>query len=163
MGPTDSPHQKHAKCGDTTTLGVSLLPVCKSFFSKIQILDIGHAYIQHAVENCQDGIFTGEERRGKRTASEKIPEEKNSQLKKHMESFPGTESHYCRKETDKKKKKNHTSTPVYPSTKCTEWMPKKTGRWGPSQYPAPSTVTHSSQTITLLSADQSLLYAQLCT
>ena len=32
----------------------------------IQILVIGHAYIQHAVENWKDGIFTGEERRGKR-------------------------------------------------------------------------------------------------
>ena len=93
------------------TVGGSLLPVCKSFL--IQTLGTGHAYIQHAVENREDGIFTGEERRGRRTPSNKIPEEKKSQLKKRVESFPAVESHHCRKGTDK-----NTSTPDCPSTKC---------------------------------------------
>ena len=40
-------------------------------------------------------------KKGEESASNKIPQEKNSQLKKHIESFPGIDSHYCTKGTDK--------------------------------------------------------------
>ena len=103
LGPTNSLHQKHANCGDTTTLRwVEVSCRCASHFFLILILEIGQAYVQRAAENGKDGIFTGEERREKRTLSNKILGEKKSQLKKHIESFPGVKSHYSRKGTDKK-------------------------------------------------------------
>ena len=48
----------------------------------------------------------------------------------------------------------NSSTSDCPLTKCTKWMLEKKGTRGPSWCPAPSTVTHSLQTITLLSIDQ---------
>ena len=107
LGPTNSLHLKHAKCGDTTTLQwLEVSCQCESHFW--YTLDIGFAYIQHAVEKYTDGIFTGEERKGKLTPY-KIPEKK-SLLKKLIEPFPAVESHHCRKEADKQKRQQQKKT-----------------------------------------------------
>ena len=98
------------------TIGGSLLPVCKSFF--IQILDTGHGYIQHAVENCKDGIFTGEERR-KRTPSDKIPEKIT--IKEAHRILPGGQKSLLRNRGRQKTPRlqfvHQLKTPVCPSTK----------------------------------------------
>ena len=75
-----------------------------------------------------------------------------------MESFPAVESHHCRKGADKQtnkqtNKNKNTSNPVCSSVKCTKWMVKKKRTRGPSRCPAAST-SHSLQTTTLLSIDQ---------
>ena len=62
LGMTNSLHLKHAKCGDTTALQwVEVSCQCASHF--LYSLDIGIAYIQHALEKCTDGIFTGKQER----------------------------------------------------------------------------------------------------
>ncbi|KAK7106444.1 hypothetical protein V1264_017700 [Littorina saxatilis] len=74
--------------------------VCKRFF--LGTLSVGHAYVQHALGNAQDGVFSGQDGRGKHTPGNKTSEEDRRRVRKHIESFPCLESHYCRKSSGRK-------------------------------------------------------------
>lgn len=80
------------------TVDGCMIPVCKSF---MKTLDIGNAYIEHAITNSKDGSFCGEDGRGKHAPANKVPDEQISGVKRHIESFPAMESHYCRRGTTK--------------------------------------------------------------
>ena len=82
------------------TVGGSCIPVCKPFFLKT--LDIGHGYVQHALDNSGDGHFFGEDGRGKQSSFNRITDNVRNNVRKHIESFPAVESHYCRRQTSKK-------------------------------------------------------------
>ena len=71
--------------------------VCKRYFQAT--LAVGHAYIQHALEHSAHGTFCGKDSRGKRVPANKTPEADRQRVRKHIESFPAVESHYCRKNT----------------------------------------------------------------
>ena len=65
-------------------------------------LAIGHGYVQHALSNTWDRQFTGEDGRGKQSSFNRIPDNAGDKARKHSESFPAVESHYCRKQASKK-------------------------------------------------------------
>ena len=48
-----------------------------------------------------NGILGGHDGRGKKSSSNKTTDEQIAFVKAHIESFPRTESHYCRKETQR--------------------------------------------------------------
>ena len=74
--------------------------VCKRFFQAT--LSAGQSYIEHALSNCSDGTFTGDDQRRKNESINKIPVIMRDRVRKHIESFPAVESHYCRKDTRRK-------------------------------------------------------------
>ena len=75
--------------------------VCKQFF--LRTLDISEVPMNSALkERSENNSFVGEDKRGKRTPSNKTPEEDLHHVRRHIESFPITESHYTRKDTKRK-------------------------------------------------------------
>ncbi|KAL8606590.1 hypothetical protein ACOMHN_009475 [Nucella lapillus] len=54
------------------------------------------------MDNCQDGAFCGEDGRGKQTPVNKTSGEDRRRVKRHVESFPAMESHYCRRNCSKR-------------------------------------------------------------
>jgi hypothetical protein len=74
--------------------------VCKRFV--MTTLSVGEAYIDHALSNKSDGIFTGTEMRGKHTPHNKTKAELKAKVKQHIESFPTVEGHYTRRESTRK-------------------------------------------------------------
>ncbi|XP_070184874.1 uncharacterized protein [Littorina saxatilis] len=82
------------------TAGGEKAQVCKRFF--LATLDVGHAYVQHALDNAKDGFFHGDDRRGKHQPSNKTAQSDSERVKKHICSFPSMESHYCRKNSNRK-------------------------------------------------------------
>ena len=75
-------------------------PVCKTFFLKT--LDVGHAYIEHALKSSEHGTFCGRDNRGRHTPANKIVDERLDLIRQHIGSFSAVESHYCRKNTNRK-------------------------------------------------------------
>ena len=66
-------------------------------------LDISEVPMNSALkERSENNSFVGEDKRGKRTPSNKTPEEDLHHVRRHIESFPITESHYTRKDTKRK-------------------------------------------------------------
>ena len=59
--------------------------VCKKFFRAT--LDIGEAYINHALKGKSEGHFQGLDNRGRHTPANKIPEYKLKKVREHIESF----------------------------------------------------------------------------
>jgi hypothetical protein len=54
------------------------MKVCKTMF--LSTLGVGHGFVTHAMENCQDGTFVGKDKRGRHELVNKISEEdRNSQ------------------------------------------------------------------------------------
>lgn len=49
------------------------------------------------------------DKRGKKTGSQRISEENRNVIRKHIESFPTVQSHYCRKTTSRKYLEKHLS------------------------------------------------------
>ncbi|KAK7486497.1 hypothetical protein BaRGS_00022298 [Batillaria attramentaria] len=74
--------------------------VCKKFF--LATLALGEAYVDHALKNSTNGTFAGKERRGKSQPHNKASEEAIEGVRRHIESFPTVESHYTRKDTQRK-------------------------------------------------------------
>ena len=82
----------HFSCGQKT------VRVCKQFY--ISTLGIGKKTVDSALKQNVCGTFTGGDRRGKRTPTNKTPRESVGLVCEHIESFPTMESHYVR--NDKK-------------------------------------------------------------
>ena len=76
------------------------IQVCKRFFQ--DTLDIGHGYINTTMKQAEDGMYTGQEKRGKHTPPNKTSEESKARVRRHIESFPAVESHYCRQRSKRK-------------------------------------------------------------
>lgn len=76
------------------------LQVCKRFFQGT--LDIGHGYIDTTMKNTENGMYTGKEKRGKHVPSNKTSEESRDRVRRHIESFPAVDSHYCRQRSKRK-------------------------------------------------------------
>ena len=75
--------------------------VCKQFF--LRTLDTSDARVNSALkERSGNNSFVGDDKRGKHTPSNKTPEEDLHHVRRHIESFPITESHYTRKYTKTK-------------------------------------------------------------
>ncbi|KAK9747514.1 hypothetical protein QE152_g5209 [Popillia japonica] len=73
--------------------------VCQRFFEKT--LNISNGPINKAFEGGQDGFFSAEDKRGRKTPYNKSKEEDVAFVKQHIEMFPTMESHYCRKNTQR--------------------------------------------------------------
>ena len=82
----------------TFTLDGQSHSVCKTFFMKT--LDIGQAYIEHALKNSEQGSFCGRDNRGRHTPATKIPEDRMNFVRRHIESFAAADSLYCRRSTN---------------------------------------------------------------
>ena len=82
------------------TVDGNRIQVCKRFFQGT--LDVGHGFIDTTMKNSENGTFTGEDKRGKHTPSNKTTEDSRARVKRHIESFPAVESHYCRQRCKKK-------------------------------------------------------------
>lgn len=74
--------------------------VCQAFFEKT--LCISNGPINLAFSCSSDGVFTGCDKRGKKTPHNKTKEEDLKFVRSHIETFPAVESHYCRKENNRK-------------------------------------------------------------
>lgn len=74
--------------------------VCQNFFQKT--LNISNGPINKAFEGSDDGVFTAEDKRGKRSPHNKTKQEDVAFVKQHIEMFPTMESHYCRKNTHRR-------------------------------------------------------------
>ena len=103
-------------------------------------------------------FFTGGRKKSKAHSVWQNPRGEEITVKETHSILPGGQKSLLQKRDRQKK----SSTPVCPSTKCTEWMLKKKGTRGPSRCPAASTGTLSLQTITLLSIDQTKETSAYC-
>lgn len=76
--------------------------VCKKFFLKT--LCISNGPLKNAFAHISDltGNYVGTDKRGRKTPPNKTSPFFIEKIKKHIESFPTKESHYCRKSTGKK-------------------------------------------------------------
>ena len=120
-------------------------------------LDIGIAYIQHAVGKCTDGIFTGEERKESTLLLTK------SQRRNHcLRSFQNP-SRQSKVTTGKKgptnKQTNKQTKTNPPRIQSVHQLNVPSGWWRRNEQGVPAGVqrllpSHSLQTITLLSIDQ---------
>jgi hypothetical protein len=74
--------------------------VCKIFFLKT--LSISNRAVLIAISGKTDtGVFGGVDNRGRQAPKNKSSDETMKYVKDHIESFPRTESHYCRKDTSR--------------------------------------------------------------
>ncbi|KAI4465998.1 dna-directed rna polymerases i ii and iii subunit rpabc2 [Holotrichia oblita] len=74
------------------------IQVCKAFF--LGTLSISHDPIDNAIAGVNNnGLFNAVDKRGRKTPSNKTPDQDIQRIKNHIESFPTMESHYCRKNT----------------------------------------------------------------
>ena len=60
------------------------------------------ASIQNLVPQIVRQTFYGKDSRGKGTPANKTPEADRQRVRKHTESLPAVESHYCRKNTGRR-------------------------------------------------------------
>ena len=120
--------------------------------------DSGHWHCLHPA--CSWKVYGGNFHRGRKKGKHtpnKIPEKK-SLLKKFIESFPAVESHHCRKGADKQKE-NKTNKKNPPRIQFVHQLNVPSGWWRRNEQGVPAGVqrllpSHSLQTITLLSIDQ---------
>lgn len=76
------------------------IQVCQNFFSATLCISLD--VISDALAKTDSlGMYTGNDRRGKKEPPNKINERDVEFVKKHIESFPVIEAHYCRKDTKK--------------------------------------------------------------
>ncbi|XP_041352435.1 uncharacterized protein LOC121370949 [Gigantopelta aegis] len=73
--------------------------VCKTFFR--QTLDLGEAYINHAMKYSNKGVFYGSEKRGKHKPHNKTTSDQLSKVRKHIGSFTRLDAHNTRRNTKK--------------------------------------------------------------
>ena len=73
--------------------------VCKKFF--LSTINLGEAYVDHALKNKSEGRFMGSETRGKHKPHNKTDDKDIKAVKEHIESFPKVEGHYTRKATNR--------------------------------------------------------------
>lgn len=77
------------------------IQVCQNFFTKT--LNIGPSVIFDAVKKrSSTGNFNAVDNRGKHEPSNKTKPQIMEEIRRHIESFPCVESHYTRKDTNKK-------------------------------------------------------------
>lgn len=75
--------------------------VCKNFF--MSTLCISSGPIETAVKYIdKNGSFSYADHRGRRAPANKTPDDQLQDVKNHIESFPVLDSHYCRKQSDRK-------------------------------------------------------------
>lgn len=84
----------------TFELPTEKVEVCKTFF--LNTLDITDTTVDTALKKKTDGGIILPDKRGKKTPSNKLPEETRNSIRAHIESFPVIESHYSRERTNKK-------------------------------------------------------------
>lgn len=78
----------------------SLQRVCKKLF--IQTLDISDEMIRCTLSRKTHGTFEGTDKRGKHTPANKTSDETLDSIRQHIMSFPIMDSHYKRKDTNRK-------------------------------------------------------------
>ena len=72
--------------------------VCKKTF--LGTLDIGEKTVSYTLKKKKNP-FTSTDKRGKHVPRNTISEDEKNFIRKHIRSFPKTESHYCRKSTQR--------------------------------------------------------------
>ena len=74
--------------------------VCKKFF--LSTIDIGKKSVTYAMKKKQQGVFVGDDKRGKNTPKNKTPDASLDFIRTHIESFPTVASHYTRQHSARK-------------------------------------------------------------
>lgn len=74
------------------------IEVCKKTF--LGILDIGEKTVTYTL-NKKKNHFISTDNRGKHVPKNKISDKDKDPIREHIRSFPKTESHYCRKSTQR--------------------------------------------------------------
>lgn len=80
------------------TIDKCKIEVCKKTF--LGILDIGEKTVTYTL-NKKKNHFTSTDNRGKHVPKNKISDKDKDPIREHIRSFPKTESHYCRKSTQR--------------------------------------------------------------
>ncbi|CAG9769714.1 unnamed protein product [Ceutorhynchus assimilis] len=76
--------------------------VCQKFFLKTLSISNGPLNKAFQKKNDTTGLYNGDDKRGLHIPSNKTTPEDKQIIKNHIESFPLTESHYCRKSSERK-------------------------------------------------------------
>ncbi|XP_076090122.1 uncharacterized protein LOC143062260 [Mytilus galloprovincialis] len=74
--------------------------ICKKFF--LTTLGISETFASNALQNQQDGVFIGEDKRGKHMPHNKTTKTAMELVRRHIESFPVVDGHYTRKDSNRK-------------------------------------------------------------
>lgn len=74
--------------------------VCQKFFEKT--LNISNGPINKAFLGAPEGVFVADDNRGRRSPHNKTKDEDVAFVKRHIEMFPTMESHYCRKNSQRR-------------------------------------------------------------
>ena len=74
--------------------------VCKNVF--LSTLAIGRSYLGYALKNSKHGVYVGQDSRGKHRPHNKTSNVLVENVKDHIHSFPVVESHYTRRDTQRK-------------------------------------------------------------
>jgi len=99
-GSEDLTNAKHTSVAYYLPLEESKKRVCKNMFLKT--LSISNRAVLTAIANkTEAGIFAGSDGRGCQPSRNKTAVEVMNAVHEHISSFPKTESHYCRKDTNR--------------------------------------------------------------
>jgi len=79
---------------------VTVFKSVKSFF--LATLGISEAFSNDAMQNHKDGVFVGEDRRGKHELHNKTTKNAMEIVRKHIEYFPVVDGHFTRKDFSRK-------------------------------------------------------------
>ena len=99
---TGSPTKKRKQVARTFTFNVNghSIRVCKTFFTTT--LGISRKTVETAVKKKHNNASPISDKRGKHCAHNRTPTEDLDIVRTHIESFPVVESHYARKDTNRK-------------------------------------------------------------
>lgn len=94
------PKRKQVARAFSFEISSGIVRVCKAFF--LATLNVSGAYVDHALKHKIEGCYASRENRGRHKPHNKTSENLLEGVRQHIESFPSVESHYCRKDTNRK-------------------------------------------------------------
>lgn len=102
LDDNNEPVQKNKNVHRSYSLNVdgNHIKICKKFF--LTTLGISETFANNALQNQQDGVFVGEDKRGKHAPYNKTANTAMDLVRRHIESFPVVDGHYTRKDSNRK-------------------------------------------------------------
>ncbi|CAG2249149.1 unnamed protein product [Mytilus edulis] len=102
LDDNNEPVQKKKNVHRSYSLNVdgNHVKICKKFF--LTTLGISETFASNALQNQQDGVFIGEDKRGKHMPHNKTTKTAMELVRRHIESFPVVDGHYTRKDSNRK-------------------------------------------------------------
>lgn len=102
LNDNDEPVQKKRNVHRSYSFNIdgNHVKICKNFF--LATLGIGEAFANHAFKNEQDGVYIGEDKRGKHVPYNKTTNTAMDLVRHHIESCPLGDGHYTCKISNRK-------------------------------------------------------------